>query len=266
MPVPQTPSSVDAGPAGDFKWKGLNWKKVSYQGGPASNVVQNTDGTLTFKMNSSGGAHIVSTKGGLGYGDYYIVTDTDLYALPDGPVWGGHFPYDNSDGSQEMDNQETSKWGASTVATMSPHHWRGTPASAEVLAIRNGGSAPSSAGNPFPVPSGGPWCNVTKWRKGRIDYFIYRSTWADPTKLYWSGYSTTGVPVPKNTTVQHINLWNSTVTCSVHVTDFAFIPEGAVTPPTPSPTPAGEDYQASLTNLLSKHNALAKALRDKGIV
>lgn len=42
--------------------------------------------------------------------------------------------------------------------------------------------------------------------------------------------------------------------------------EGTAPAPTPAPTPPAEDYQANLTNLLSKHNALAKVLRDKGIV
>jgi len=232
MSIPRTPTTVDPGPAGSFNWKGLNWRARSGgAGGPGvspwleSNVVRNSDGTITFRLTPQGGCEIETTRKGFGYGDYWIVTDTPLNNMGTWTVWGSLFPYDTGaqqNGSHnEIDVQETSAWGYPPPRVI-PHHWG---PNGEDIQYNSQFNAPN-----------GPLCSMARWEPGKITFW----SWAgldDKAPLIKTSTTTDRVPTPRTETL-HINLWqwkNAIAPKDVHVVDFAFIPRG--TPSTPTTTP-----------------------------
>lgn len=230
MAVPQTPNTVSPGPTGSLSWKGLNWNKRSgAAGGPGvsawiqNNIVLNSDGTLTFRMTSSGGCELDSTRKGFGYGDYWIVIETPLNTMGHGVVWGSLFPYDGSEptGSHnEIDIQETSSWGGSNAPTTTPHHW-GAGTSQILYSPTSTFNAPTTA-----------MCSHMRWEPGQLTYWTYAGL-DDTATLIKTNVTTDRVPVPRLENLI-INLWQfsgALQPIDIIVHDFAFVPASSYVPP-----------------------------------
>ncbi len=116
----------DAGPAGDFAWKGFNWKKRFWGGAPqynklysAANVTNpSSTGRVTLKLTNPTGnapvaAEFMSTRRGFGYGTYTTTVEKNVSLLQKEVVWGCLFTYDPeaAPGYNEIDLCEASAWG-----------------------------------------------------------------------------------------------------------------------------------------------------------
>lgn len=114
------------GPAGDFSWKGFNWQKRPWTGGPMYNGsysvdnVSNPDanGYVTLSLsnptgNAPSAAEFQSTRRGFGYGTYTTTVEKNLNSLQKEVVWGCLFTYDQDSppGMNEIDLCEASAWG-----------------------------------------------------------------------------------------------------------------------------------------------------------
>ncbi len=251
--------ALDPGPVGSFSWKGFNWQKRSWQGGPHYNHAfdpanvsdPDANGHVTLRLtNPTGNAPVAaefqSTRRGFGYGTYTTTVERNLQTLQKEVVWGCLFTYDPDaiPGHNEIDLCEASAWG--------------------------GGSA---WGESWPVKQGhGYWFDATRpaGEGSRTVFFeatndavlTHRLVW-EPARLTYEtfvGEGFTGrllkrtvlegatVPVPAREAV-HFNLWvtgggggtpNTVTPETVVVRDFSFTPmaPGTELPPIPTaPTP-----------------------------
>jgi hypothetical protein len=240
--IPQTPVSVSPGVAGAFGWRGLNWTKRS---GPpnsrpsiaawsTSNVVTNTDGTVTLRLtNNTGsapeGSAMTTTRRGFGHGTYYLVVEGPMVGMGKSVVFGGLFTYENSTVSpaashNEIDMCEASAWGMDRTPTYKKQHWRTGPATDPI-------SVPAAGGH-FPVKNT-VMTHRTIWEASKIAYDT------------WDGYGTNGTPLNHAESTEYIpvpaseklviNLWvhqNGPSPCTsppidITLRDLAFIPKDA---------------------------------------
>ena len=251
----ETPSVIaDPGPSGDFSWKGFNWEKRRYGGGPnyngkfdAANVGDpDANGHVTLTLsNPTGqapvGAELISTRRGFGYGTYSTTVEKDLSSLQKEVVWGCLFTYDASvaPGYNEVDLCEASAWGGGTgkqqwPITQGHGYWFDA-------------SLPPGAGNDttvFDVTDHPVLTHRLVWEPRKLTFETFAGKDSSGPLLKRTVLEGGKVPTPARETV-HFNLW---VTGGgggdparvrpeqVVVRDFSFTPAGAVACPLPAPT------------------------------
>jgi len=260
-----TAAAVDPGPAGDFSWKGYNWQKRSYGGGPhfnglfsAANVSgPDADGHVKLSMTNPTGnapvaAEMISTKRGWGYGTYQTTVEKDLSAMQDETVWGCLFTYDPdaAPGHTEIDLCEASAWG-------------GGPATNPWPILQGHGYWHDDTKDPgvgsnvvnFPVTSTANLTHRMVWEPGKITFETFAGENASGTLLKRTVLDGPTVPKPANEAI-HFNLWAigggggnpSVITPETAVIkDFSFTPRGSTVPVPVDPDPAPVTAWASTT-------------------
>lgn len=254
----ETPAVIaDPGPAGDFAWKGFNWEKRRYGGGPnfngkfdAANVSSpDAKGHVTLTLtNPTGqapiGAELFSTRRGFGYGTYSTTVEKNLSSLQKEVVWGCLFTYDASaaPGYNEVDLCEASAWGGGTGKQVWPitqghGYWFDA-------------SKPPGAGNDttvFGVTDHPVLTHRLVWEPKKLTFETFAGEGSSGPLLKRTVLQGEKVPEPAREAV-HFNLWvvgggggdpAHVKPEEVVVRDFSFTPAGALAaPPVVAPVPA----------------------------
>lgn len=255
-----TTMTTDPGPTGDFSWKGFNWAKRSWSGGPHYNGLfdpanvsgPDANGRVTLALtNPTGSAPVAaefqSTRRGFGYGTYTAVVERNLQSLQKEVVWGCMFTYDPDafPGHNEIDVCEASAWG-------------GGAAWGQSRPVRQGHGFWFDATKPAGVGSTVVNFDVTPdpvlthrlvWEPGRLTYETFAGEGFAGALLKRTVLEGATVPVPAREAV-HFNLWvtgggggypDRVRPEQVTVRDFSFTPSSSAPslPPLPTtPTPA----------------------------
>lgn len=250
-----TPMDSNPGYAADFSWKGLNWEKRFWSGGPNvngqwdRNNVSNPDANGYVKLSLSNptgsapvGAEFQSTRRGFGYGTYSTTVEKNISALQKEVVWGCLFTYDPDaePGHNEIDLCEASAWG-------------GGAAYGESWPVEQGhgywfdATKPAGQGNNttnFTAPSNAILTHKMVWEPGKITFETYAGEGYSGTLLKRTVLEGSTVPVPAQERI-HFNLWvtgggggtpQQVKPESVTIRDFKFTPAGATVAPAPAPT------------------------------
>ena len=255
--------TADPGAPGDFSWKGFNWLKRSWSGGPHYNGFfdptnvsgPDANGRVTLALtNPTGNAPVAaefqSTRRGFGYGTYTAVVERNLQTLQKEVVWGCMFTYDpdTSPGHNEIDVCEASAWGGgaawgeSRPVRQAHGYWFDATKPAGV-----GSTAVNFDVTPDPVLT-----HRLVWEPGRLTYETFAGEGYGGTLLKRTVLEGATVPVPAREAV-HFNLWvtgggggypNQVRPEQVTVRDFSFTPRAAEPalqpiPEAPSPTITG---------------------------
>ena len=259
----ETNLATDPGPAGDFTWKGFNWLKRSWNGGPHYNGTfdpanvsgPDTNGRVTLALtNPTGNAPVAaefqSTHRGFGYGTYSTVVERNLQTLQKEVVWGCMFTYDPdaAPGHNETDVCEASAWG-------------GGAAWGESRPVRQGHGYWFDATKPAGVGSTVVNFDVTPdpvlthrlvWEPGKLTYETFAGEGYSGPLLKRTVLEGTNVPVPAREAV-HFNLWvtgggggypDQVRPEQVTLRDFSFTPRATApalppVPVAPAPTVTG---------------------------
>jgi hypothetical protein len=251
-----TPTAENPGPAGDFSWKGYNWQKRNYGGGPhynglfsAANVTSpDAQGHVTLSLTNPTGtapvaSELISTKRGWGYGTYQTTVEKDLSAMQDETVWGCLFTYDPAaaPGHTEIDLCEASAWGGGPSTNPWPivqghGYWHD--------ATKEAGVGSNTVN--FPVTSNANLTHTMVWEPGKITFQTFAGESASGVPLKRTVLEGPTVPVPANEAI-HFNLWatgggggtpDTMKPETAIIKDFSFTPRGSSTPvPVPAPAP-----------------------------
>ncbi len=240
MPIQPTPATVDPGPAGDFRWKGLNFKRRRGGGGPSNaaawepnNVIgPDRHGSVTLRISNPTGtrpraSEMVSTAKGMGYGTYALTVGTNLAIMHDNLVFGGLFTYDGSQAAHMSHNEievcETSSWG------------KGAPVMLDYTYFSDNPDTKSSVGIGHvvvrqPVSRDAVQTHMMRWEAGKITWWSWIGS--DVThKPFRSGRTTADVPIPQDERIT-MNLWDfgaggaAMPRFEVILRDFSFVPLG----------------------------------------
>jgi hypothetical protein len=223
---------VDAGPAGDFFWKGFNWTKRTEAGSPSYNGKWATanvsgpdsNGYITLHISNPTGSSPISgefdsTRQGFGYGTYTTVVDTRLDTMNKSLVFGCLFTYDDftSHASHnEIDVCETSAWGISKNPVTLEHTY---------YTDAGGGTDIVDA---VPIPSTAPLTHRMVWAPGKIAWDSYIGV-GTGGQLIRHTERTSSLPVPNKEQLV-FNLWAfdqgsaTAAPLDVVIRDFSFVP------------------------------------------
>jgi hypothetical protein len=241
-----TPAGVDAGPPGDFTWKGLNWHRRRHtEGGgpsfsgrwnPANVVGPDHRGWITLKLTNPSGrapeaAEFDSTRLGTGYGTYTIVVDADLTELDPNIVFGGVFTYDSTvpkwRSHSEIDVNETSAWGEEDGVHLDNAFFRDNHPGAQI--------GRSVVAKTLPVPSARLQTHQMVWEPGRITYRSWLGA-GGKGRPFRTTIVREHVPVPHNEAIV-FNIWDFAAAsrtarpASVTIRDFSYVPRVSAASP-----------------------------------
>jgi hypothetical protein len=233
-----TPTGVDPGPPGDFRWKGLNWVRRRERGGPShsgrwspANVTgPDARGAITLRLTNPSGhrpvaAELDSTRLGLGYGTYTVVMEGDLTRLDPHVVSGGMFTYDSTTPSwtshAEIDANETSAWGEGPVRLDNAYfrdNRRGAPIGRSIV-VRS-----------EPIPPARVQTHQMVWEPDRITWRSWVGAGGAGRRPYREEVVTGDhLPTPNREAVC-FNVWDSgpgsarAAPAEVVLRDFSFVP------------------------------------------
>lgn len=234
----RTPASVDPGPKGDFRWKGLNWRvRPASEGGrpsrsgrwdPANVIGPDAEGRVTLRITNPSGhaphaAEFCTTRLGLGYGTYTVVVEGDLARLHHDLVFGGMFTYDSTmpawTSHREIDANETSAWGKpGPVRTENAYFVDDAPGSSlgRSIVVKRGRARTARVQT-----------HQMTWQPGRVTYrsWVGAGTRGRPFR---EAVATQDVPVPGREALC-FNLWDFVADSQAPATtltlrDFSFVP------------------------------------------
>lgn len=243
----------DPGPVGSFEWKGFNWQKRFWSGGPQFNRIfdpanvssPDANGYVTLKLsNPTGsapaGAEIQSTREGFGYGTYSTTVAKNVSALQPEVVWGCLFTYDPEadPGYNEIDLCEASAWGGGGAygenwpVTQGHGYWFDA-----LLPPGEGNSTIT-----FPTTTNVVTTHRLFWEPSKLTFETYAGTGFTGTLLKRTVMQGATVPVPAKEAV-HFNLWVTgggggdplhVAPETVVIRDFSYAPLATLTAPTPT--------------------------------
>jgi hypothetical protein len=235
--------ATDPGPVGDFSWKGFNWLKRSWSGGPhyngsfePANVSgPGVTGRVTLALtNPTGNAPVAaefqSTRRGFGYGTYTAVVERNLQTLQKEVVWGCMFTYDPdaAPGHNEIDVCEASAWGGGAA-------WGASQPVRQGHGYWFDATKPAGIGSTvvnFDVTPDPLLTHRLVWEPGRLTYETFAGEGYSGPLLKRTVLEGANVPVPAREAV-HFNLWvtgggggypNQVRPEQVTVRDFTFTP------------------------------------------
>jgi hypothetical protein len=248
-----TPMAADPGPVGSFAWKGFNWQKRFWGGGPMYNAswdannVSGPDANGYVSMSISNptgsapkGAEFQSTREGFGYGTYSTTVEKDVSALQKEVVWGCLFTYDPAaaPGYTEADLCEASAWGGGAAygekwpVTQGHGYWFDA-------------TLPPGQGNntvTFDVTNAPILTHRMVWEPGKLTFETFAGEGYSGTLLKKTVLQGSTVPVPAKEQI-HFNLWVTgggggdgahVAPETVRIRDFSFVPGVALTAPIPT--------------------------------
>lgn len=235
--------AANPGPAGDFTWKGFNWKKRDWNGPPqynerfdANNVGDpDAKGFISLKITNSSGksptaAEFRSTRRGFGYGTYTVTVEKNINQLQKEVVWGCMYTYDPDviPGYTEIDLCEASAWGGGGTYGVS---WPVTQGHGYWLDA----TKPNGEGNrkvDFEVFDSLILTHKMVWEPGKLTFETYAGETSSHRLVRRTVLDGPTVPQPSKEAV-HFNLWvidggggnpDTVKPETVVVRDFSFIP------------------------------------------